>query len=344
MKIVVAPDSFKECLSSVAVAGVLVDAVREAVPNAEVLEIPLSDGGEGSLEVWLRATGGTRREAVVSNPLGRPVRASYGVLGETCFLETALACGLSLLSPVERNPLRTDTRGVGELLLAARCDGCSHFLVALGGSATCDGGAGMCAVPGLREAMRGATVEVLCDVDTPFVGPKGAARVFGPQKGASPADVEILEMRLQERAAQIFRETGVAVADLPGAGAAGGLGGAFRACFNARLVPGIDRILDLAGFDEAASGADLIITGEGSSDAQTLLGKVPMGVLRRSNGVPVALLSGRIQDAESLSQAGFGPMIPVTPEGMPLEEALRPDTARKNLRTAVQRLFSMMIT
>ncbi|MCR5018655.1 MAG: glycerate kinase, partial [Bacteroidales bacterium] len=185
--ILVAPDSFKECLSSREVARAISSALGERFPGAEIVEMPLADGGEGTVDVVTRALGGSICRAMVCGPIGMPVDALYGIAGDTAVIEVAQACGLQLLKASERNPLTATSRGVGEVLLAARERGCRHFLIGLGGTATCDGGAGMLSVPGLREAMAGASVELLCDVDNPFLGPRGAARVFAPQKGASPS-------------------------------------------------------------------------------------------------------------------------------------------------------------
>ena len=232
MKIILAPDSFKECLSSREVAAVWASAAREKWPGAEVVEMPLADGGEGTLDVLAAAMGADICQVSVHDPLGRSVQASYGVAGETAIIEVAQACGLQLLQPSERNPLIASSRGVGELLMAAYGEGCRHFLVGLGGSAICDGGAGMMEVPGIKYLTE-ITIELLCDVNAPFVGPKGAARLFAPQKGASPEDVEVLEERMFKLAARMLTETGVDVTSMPGAGAAGGLGGAFMAYFGA---------------------------------------------------------------------------------------------------------------
>lgn len=331
MKIVIAPDSFKGCLPAREVARIIADAIREAHPDWDTVEFPLADGGEGTLD----AIGNSMRRVTVRDPLGRPVEARYGAIGGTAVIEVAEACGLRLLSPGEQNPLKASTCGVGDLLLAARKEGFRSFLIGLGGSATCDGGMGMMGVPGIREAMEGCTVELLSDVDSPFIGPMGAARVFAPQKGASPEDVEVLELRMEATAARILADTGVDVRSLPGAGAAGGLGGAFMAYFHARSSSGIGRILELTRFADAIKSAGLIITGEGKSDRQTLLGKVPMGVLRHSCGITVLLLSGRIEDRDALSIAGFQNIVQVSPEDLPLEEALRPDVAAANLRRSV---------
>lgn len=340
MKIVIAPDSFKECLSSREVAATLGRAIRRIRLDSIIRELPLADGGEGTVAVLTPALGGEIVQARVSDPLGRPVMAQYGIIGETAIVEVAAACGLGLLTPEERNPLKTTTYGVGQLLLDARNRGCRQFIVGLGGSATCDGGAGMMSVPGIREALQGAGFEILCDVQAPFVGPEGAARVFGPQKGASPDEVEILERQMLERAESIRRDTGMDVRSVPGAGAAGGLGGAFMACFGATLRSGIDRVLDLLDFDAAVADAQLVITGEGRSDSQTLAGKAAMGVLRRSGEVPVALLSGRVEDRESLLEAGFGPVLEVSPRDLPLRQALDPSTAKQNLEQAAARLLT----
>jgi glycerate kinase len=287
------------------------------------------------VETVIDSLGGTCFEATVSDPLGRPVQARYGIAGDTAVIEVAEACGLKHLAPSERNPIMASSRGVGELLLAARSRGARHFLTGLGGTATCDGGSGMMNLPGIVEALEGCTRELLCDVDNPFVGPRGAARVFAPQKGASPADVEILEERMKVLADAILTETGKDVRTLPGAGAAGGLGGAFMAYFDAASVSGIDKILDLIGFKDTIEGADLIITGEGKSDLQTLSGKVPYGVLKRAGNIPVALLSGRIEDFTALQEAGFSHIIQVSPENLSDEEATQTIVAIANLRQAI---------
>ena len=332
--ILVAPDSFKECLDAAHVSGILVDEFRRLRPDWEVVSCPLSDGGEGFAGILTAALGGRRIPVTVTGPLGTPVQAFFGKAGETGIIEVAAACGLALVPPGLRNPLRTTTRGVGELLLAAAAAGCRELLVGLGGSATCDGGAGMMEVPGVAALRGRIALRAFCDVDNPFVGPTGAARVFGPQKGADAAAVELLEARMQERAAVMLAGTGVDVSALPGAGAAGGLAGALHACLGAELVSGIETLLGYLDFARLAAGADWIVTGEGSSDRQTLDGKVPLGVLRHAGGTPVALFSGRIRDRERLSATGFARLVEVTPPEQPLPEALRPDIAEANLRRA----------
>lgn len=358
-KIIVAPDSFKGCLSAADVSSAIAEGIFRMRPDADVVKIPLADGGEGTLDVLTAPMALTIITADVHDPLGRDIKACFGKSGSTALIEVAEACGYNLLSKSEMNPLKATSAGVGELMMAAFNAGCSRFIIGLGGSVTCDGGTGMLSVPGLIDSIRGLPVELLCDVDNPFVGNSGAARVFAPQKGASPDDVETLEVRMNETAAKFFHETGVDVSHLPGAGAAGGLGGAFMAYFRAKAVSGVDRILELSGFDRDVEDADLVITGEGRSDAQTLRGKVPLGVLRRSKfpisepesgstvdtgkrrPPSVALLSGAVDpdSRTALESAGFDHVVPVTPLGIPLDEALKPSVAAEFLREAAASLM-----
>ena len=337
MRIIIAPDSFKECLPSPQVAANLAAGARARWPEAEVVELPLADGGEGTLDILAKALQVTPMTASVHDPLGRPVQARYAISGHTAIIEVAQAVGLSLLAPEERNPLKASSAGLGELLLAAYENGCRHYMIGMGGTATCDGGAGMLSVPGILQ-LQDARFELLCDVDAPFLGPKGAARVFAPQKGASPVDVEILEDRMRAQAAKLLAQTGVDVSCLPGAGAAGGLAGALVATFKADIKKGTDRILDLVHFRDMAAGADLVITGEGKSDVQTLMGKVPMGILQNAGNTPVALLSGRVEDRAALQQAGFTPIVEVSPRSIPLAQAMNPSVATETLFKAVMAL------
>ncbi len=340
MKVVVAPDSFKECLDAGEVASAIAEGLYSIIPDAEVRLIPLSDGGEGMAGILTESLGGELVPVKVTGPVGETVEARFGRVGKTAILDVASACGLNLVPKERRNPLITTSVGVGELIVAAIQSGCEELLIGLGGSATCDGGEGMISVPGLRNIASGVKIKALCDVDNPFLGPDGAARVFGPQKGADPQMVEMLEKRMELQAERILSQTGVEVSMIPGAGAAGGLGGALHAYLGAELVPGIETVLDVIGFDREIVDADLIITGEGTSDLQTLSGKVPMGVLRRSMGIPVYLLSGRVKDRDSLLAAGFAAAIQVTPDGIPISEAIKPDIAKTNLRLAATRILS----
>lgn len=340
MKIVVAPDSFKECLSAWQVARAMSGAILELYPNAEVIAIPLADGGEGTLDVLGGPMGPHIETVSVSDPLGRRVNARYGIIGETAIIEVAEACGLQLLSMAERNPLLASSRGVGELIMDACSKGCRHFIIGVGGTATCDGGMGMMSVPGLPEVLSKCEVELLCDVKAPFLGPQGAARVFAPQKGASQEQVELLEERMLRVAADIKEQTGIDISFMPCAGAAGGIAGALMAYAKARVCAGVKRVMELCGFFEAIRNVDLIITGEGKSDAQTLMGKVPYGVLKHAAGNPVALLSGRIEDRAALKRAGFHAIEEVSPRCLPLDKAMDPATALQNIHNAVLNLMA----
>lgn len=340
-KIVIACDSYKGCLSSSEVALAAAEGVAEVYPDCEIVRLAVADGGEGTVDALVETLGGHLECAEVSDPLGRPVKAAYGIAGDLAIIESAAACGLTLLTKEERNPLITTTKGLGELILAAIDKGCRRFLIGLGGSATNDGGMGMIGVPGFLEKTRGVEFTVACDVDTPYIGKNGASRVFGPQKGASAQDVEVLEERLRGYALKILKDTGIDVSDMSGAGAAGGLGGAFRAYLGAELKRGVDLVLDQIGFDSIIDGADLVITGEGCSDYQTLKGKTASGVLERAEraGVPVALVSGAVKDEQMLRDGGFQIVAAVSPHDMPLEEAMRPGTAESNIYKTIKRLL-----
>lgn len=341
-KIVIACDSYKGCLSSSEVACAAAKGVAEVYPDCEIVRLAVADGGEGTVDALVETLGGHLECAEVSDPLGRPVKAVYGVAGDLAIIESAAACGLTLLSKEERNPLIATTKGLGELILAAIDNGCRRFLVGLGGSATNDGGMGMISTDGFLERAHGLSFTVACDVDTPYIGAHGASRVFGPQKGASEQDVEVLEERLRGYALKILKDTGIDVSDMAGAGAAGGLGGAFRAYLGAELKRGVDLVLDQIGFDSIIDGADLVITGEGCSDYQTLKGKTAAGVLERAKrkGIPVMLVSGAIRDWQMLRDGGFGIIAAASPQGMSLAEAMRPETAEHNIYETVKRLLT----
>lgn len=341
-KIVIACDSYKGCLSSSEVALATAEGVAEVYPDCEIVRLAVADGGEGTVDALVDTLGGHLEWAEVSDPLGRPVKAAYGIAGDLAIIESAAACGLTLLTKEERNPLITTTKGLGELILAAIDKGCRRFLIGLGGSATNDGGMGMISADGFLERARGMKFTVACDVDTPYIGAHGASRVFGPQKGASEQDVEVLEERLRGYALKILKDTGIDVSDMAGAGAAGGLGGAFRAYLGAELKRGVDLVLDQIGFDSIIDGADLVITGEGCSDYQTLKGKTAAGVLERAKrkGVPVMLVSGAIRDRQMLRDGGFGIIAAASPEEMSLAEAMRPETAEHNIYETVKRLLT----
>lgn len=337
MKILIAPDSYKGCLSSNEVAQAAAQAIKQIRKDVEIVTVPIADGGEGTVEALKTALNGKTVKAKVSDPLGRPIEAEYCIAGDLAVIEVAAACGLTLLKEEERNPLKTSTRGVGELILDAIDRGCHRFLVGLGGSATNDGGKGMVEVPGFKERTAVCMFTIACDVTTSFLD---ATKVFGPQKGAWPEDIPVLEARMNGWAQEILKETGVDVTVIPGSGAAGGLGGAFAAFLGGRLVPGIEMVLEAVGFDELLKGVDLVITGEGRSDFQTAKGKTPWGVLDHSDRlhIPTVLLSGSILPCPEFAR--FHRCIAVTPEGQPLSEALRPEVAFMNIQNALKNLFN----
>ncbi len=365
MKIVLAPDSFKGCLSAVEVCTALHAGISAADPRIEVVQIPIADGGEGTVDALVHATGGHFVAATVEGPLGERVAAPFGILGDgqTAVIEMAAAAGLPLLSKQQRDPTRTSTYGTGQLITAALDAGCRSLIIGIGGSATTDGGAGMAQALGVRmiddeqreiprasggrlqdiaaidvsatdERLSDCAVRVACDVDNPLLGPRGAARVYAPQKGATPAQVEQLEAGLAHYAELLARDVGKSVADVPGAGAAGGLGAGLLAFCDARLESGIQIVLEVVNLAEQAQGADLIITGEGKLDAQTPFGKAPTGPLcvGQELGIPVIAVGGSVAaDAGQLIQHGFAALFSCIPEPMNLTEAMNPDKAREML-------------
>lgn len=363
MKIVICPDSFKESLPASAAAQAIAEGVREVWPDADCVCLPLADGGEGTLDALVSATGGQLLTRWVQGPLGAPVNARFAVLGDgkTALIEMAEAAGLPLLSPAQRDPLRTSTYGVGELMAAALDLGVTRILLGLGGSATQDGGAGMLQalgarlldaqgqplppggaalgqlaqlhLDGLDPRLARVTVEVACDVDHPLCGPRGSSAVFAPQKGADAAGVALLDAALAHWGAQLAQATGRQVAELPGAGAAGGMGAAALAVFAARLRPGIDWVMDALDFNAALHGADWVISGEGRADGQSAGGKVISGVARRAQaaGVPLLVLAGSLGDGyQALYPLGVRAILPIVPGPVSLAQAL--DGAAENLR------------
>lgn len=351
-KVVLAFDSFKGCLDAAQACQASAQAVRALCPEAEIVSLPLSDGGEGLVDCFVRM-GQARPVAVrVHGPLMEEVEAVYAIShdGATAYMEMAAACGLPLVPPERRNPTLTTSYGLGEMMHDAVCRGVQRIVLGIGGSATCDGGQGM-----LQSFHDDVELLVACDVGNPLYGPQGAAYVFGPQKGATPEQVEWLDQRLRRFAAETER-LGLAMpqdAFYPGAGAAGGLGYALLTHLKATLKPGIDIVLDALHFDEAIEGADLIITGEGCSDRQTLMGKVPQGVLQRaqrSKAVAchpqprVVLLSGQVCDEDDLLAAGFSQAVSINAgDDRPLSTLLRPEVAVENLASTVRKIMDHII-
>lgn len=369
-KIVLAIDSFKGSLTSTEAETAALEGIRRVYPQAETVCIPIADGGEGMLE----ALSSLRMQEVrlrVQGPFDEKVEARYLISsdGQTAYIEMASASGLPLVPENQRNPLLTTTHGTGQLMRDALDRGCDHLVIGLGGSATNDGGMGMLSALGIHflnnqgqelkgrgcdmekadridtslahPAMKSVRCTAACDVRNPFYGPEGAAYIFSPQKGATPDEVQLLDKGLRHLAELYRQTTGHDIATLPGAGAAGGLGGALAAFLNAELRPGISLLLEANGFQDKIKGADLIITGEGRADRQTTMGKVPAGVLNKSRqaGIPVVLIAGQVTDEEILRSAGFSQVYATTPPDMPLSTAMQKDVAQANISRTIEDLL-----
>ncbi len=362
MKVVIAPDSFKESLSAVEAAEQISAGFRVVFPDAELISLPIADGGEGTVEAMIASTGGSRIEVDVTGPLGVPVPAFYGITGDgkTAVIEMAAASGLVLVPQGRRNPLVTTTYGTGELLLHALDQGIRHFIIGIGGSATNDAGAGMLQALGVRllddggqpighgggelarladidisaldPRLRESEIEVACDVDNPLLGAEGASAIFGPQKGADAQTVAVLERNLSHFSGLVKRDLDKDIATLPGGGAAGGLGAALSAFLNAQLRSGIAIVLQAVGLEIQLSGADLVITGEGRIDGQSFHGKAPVGVARiaAGKGVPVIAVTGTFgQGYEDAFENSIDALFSISPGPQRLEEAL--EQSKKNL-------------
>lgn len=349
-RVVLAFDSFKGCLSAREACAAAAEGVREAIHQAEIAELPVSDGGEGLVACVKRLLPTSEVKLRVHGPLMDPLECSYALSadGKTAYMEMAAASGLTLVPEEKRNPLLTTTFGVGEMLADALSKGCECIVMGIGGSATCDAGEGM--LQALRQAgclQTSCRILVACDVDNPLYGPNGAAYVFAPQKGATPEQVALLDARLRHFARQT-EEAGItssAMACHPGSGAAGGLGYALLTYLHADLQSGIELLLNLADFDTLIQDADLVITGEGKSDAQTLMGKVPFGILKRcrQKGVACWLLSGAIDDTEAVLSSHFDLVKSINEaDPRPLSQLLLPEVARENLRQAVQKALTAL--
>ncbi|WP_336790698.1 glycerate kinase [Paenibacillus sp. MMO-177] len=353
MKIVIAPDSFKGSLSAASVAEAIARGIWRCAPDADIVKLPIADGGEGTLDSLLAATSGERITVNVTGPLGTSVNASYGIIGQTAVVEMAEASGLCLLTEVQRNPALTTTYGTGELIRHALDLGCRRFLLTVGGSATNDGGTGMLQALGMRLLDRHgmpvppgggaladiATIEdslwdprisessfvIATDVQNPLIGEQGATRVFGPQKGASPEMVDQLEQGMAVWADLIEANTRIRLHNRPGAGAAGGLCGAYLAFFPASIRRGIDVVLEHVRLEEHLHGADLVITGEGRIDHQTASGKAPMGVaqLAKKHGIPAIALAGSVGSGiDVLYSEGISSVHSIMNTPMALQEAM----------------------
>ena len=338
MKAVIAIDSFKGCLASAEAAA----AVAEGLRGCEVVALPVSDGGEGFAAVLTAALGGTVVSALVHDPLGREVTASYGLIGETAVIESAAASGLTLMSPEELDPLRASSRGTGELIADAVRRGARDIYVGFGGTGTNDGGAGMLeAMEEVRDLWPECRFTGLCDVTATFCGPEGATAVYGPQKGVRPDQVGLLDARLRSLAEQYRPVRGRDVLARPGSGAAGGMAGALWAVAGSELRPGADAVLDILRFEDHLAGASLVVTGEGRIDSQTLQGKLPAIVARRAKAFSPTLRVVALTGCNALTvpQSLFDDIIQITPDDVPLEKALDRDYAYGRLAEASSRIL-----
>ena len=375
-KIIVAIDSFKGCLTSAEANQAACEGILSKMPDAKVVQVPVSDGGEGFMEAFQTAMGGSIVEVNVNDPLMRTIVAQYLLQGDTAVIEIAKASGLTLLSPEERNPMVATSYGTGQLVVDAVRKGCKHIIVGLGGSATSDCGIGMLraiidsltsgracsrsAIESSSDCSRSIAAfskggnwddvrelddvrfTIATDVTNPLCGENGAAHVFAPQKGATDEQVLALDARAKRFAEASAKHLGRDCQNNPGAGAAGGLGYAFLQYMNANCRSGIDLLLDTIHFDDLLQDANLVITGEGSADRQTLMGKLPFGILQRAqhHHVPVMLIAGRIADEQLLLDAGFSRVACINSPDLPLEIALQPATAKENIRrTIAEKIF-----
>jgi glycerate kinase len=357
MKVLVAPNAFKGTLTAPQAAAAIADGVRDVFPDAEVVEVPVADGGDGTVEALVTARRGEYRTAMVEGPLGERVEARYGLIdsGRTAVVELATASGLALIDPSRRDPRGASTYGFGQLLDAARAQGVGEIIAGIGGSATNDGGAGMAQALGYqlldaagddlprggaalarleridasgfdRAGWASARVRVASDVTNPLCGPEGASAVYGPQKGADEMTVSQLDAALARLAVVVERDLGKQVAHLPGAGAAGGTGAGLVAFLDASLEPGAPLVVGATGFDERLPGSDLVFTGEGRADEQTAYGKAPGEVAKRAAaaGIPVVLLAGSKGPGwEALHSLGVTDVVTLTEEGEDEQDAFR---------------------
>lgn len=376
MRVVVATDSFKGSLSSREVADAFELGLCDHTPDCEVVKVAIADGGEGTTEALTESLGGRLIEIEVCDPLGRTIAARYGIVDDskTAIIELSSASGLTLLDTEERNPLLTSTFGTGEMIADAIQRGCRKFLVGIGGSATNDGGTGALRALGFRfldsegtplvgggeildkiaaidnshviKELCKCEFTIACDVTNPLYGEQGAAYIYAPQKGATPDMVEQLDRALRNFARVVEAFSNRRISDMEGAGAAGGVGGGFKALLNARLVRGIDMVLEAIEFDRIIKGCDLVITGEGKIDRQTIMGKAPSGVVAAAieQDIPVIAIGGCIEWCEELRDSQFTAIEAVTPEGMELTEAMCTETAKNNIRHTAKRIAEQYLT
>lgn len=374
--ILIVSDSFKGSVSATEVTECIAATLRNELPQTDIIGIPIADGGEGTLQTLERVLKLTPVKCLCHDALMRPITATYNLdsSGRTAYLEMAAAAGLPLLDSKDRNPLRTSTYGVGEIIQDALQKGCRHIIIGLGGSATNDAGTGMLEALGMRfldknghfvsgcgenlakithidtqnliPELRQTHFTAACDVTNPFCGPRGAAHIYAPQKGASPDQVEILEQGMISFRQVIQQATGTDITNLSGAGAAGGLGGGIAALLHGKLVSGIDLILDAIQFDHLLAQTDLIITGEGKIDNQTCMGKAIGGIAQRCRkaGKPLIALTGCVAQADNLYESGVTAIFPIQPGPVSLSQAMEHDFTLQNLQRITRQIAYLLRT
>ena len=376
MKAVIAIDSFKGSLTSTEAGKAIADEIQKHFPKCSTEIIPIADGGEGMLTVMLNTIGGNTQHLTAHNPCMERIQTSYGISadGNSAFIEMASISGLPLIRKEQQNPMETTTYGTGEIIRDALEKGCTRLIIGIGGSATNDAGIGMLQALGfefldknqqplglggkvlekiafistqkVHPKAKNAHFIVACDVQNPFFGPNGAAAIYARQKGADDAMIEELDRGMQAFAQVILQETGKDISMTPGSGAAGGMGGGLLAFLNAELRSGADLLLDLCQFETKIEEADIIITGEGRMDQQSLMGKIPGKILEagKRKGIPVIAFAGSIADKEILESAGFKGLFTTKPDSMPLEEAMKPDIAIQNIKSTVASSLESLFT
>ncbi|HHY04753.1 MAG TPA: glycerate kinase [Thermoanaerobacterales bacterium] len=376
MKIIVAPDSFKSSMSAISAANAIERGIKKAGDfyntNYDVIKVPMADGGEGTVDAVINSIGGRKIYTEVLDPLGRKINSFFGILGkETAIIEMAASSGLHLLSDKEKNPMETTTYGTGQLIKRALDEGCKHIIIGLGGSATNDGGVGMAQalgikfldnegreigfggqnlkhiksidISGLDKRIDDVKITVASDVKNPLCGPQGASAVYGPQKGATPEMIKILDDNLKHLTEIIKKDLKKDIRNIPGAGAAGGLGAALIAFLDANIRSGIEIIMELSNFEQQVENCDVVITGEGSTDYQTMFGKVPYGVgqVAKKYNKPLICISGSLKEGyESLYDEGVTALFSISPGPISLKDSIeRGDELLERVSENVMRIF-----
>ena len=374
MKVVIAPDKFKGSLSSFEVAEAIEEGILLAMPECEVIKLTIGDGGDGTAEAIVTSLGGKRKEVNSLNAMGEQITARFGIVdNKTAVLDVATASGIAQIAEARRNPLKASSAGTGILIREAINCGCRNFIIGVGGSATNDAAIGILSELGYKfldangevlkptgenlvhindiddsqrlSILNQCTFSLLCDVDATFYGPKGAAYLFAPQKGADVEMVKRLDVGLQNFASVLKAKYSKSVQNHNFSGAAGGIGGSMWAVLNASLSQGIYKMLNIIGFERAISGADLVVTGEGKMDKLTLLGKAAFGVCGEAayHGIPTIALVGSVTNHDLINEYGFLSVFPIPSEPMPLSEAMQPEITFDNLKRMATQVFRLLL-